>query len=231
MTDHHEDGPADETDATDERARAGRSSDRLANMANLLAIVVGLAAIGLAVWQGFENRRFYRLSVLPHLEPNEASWSSAEPISSDYFLLPEDADSVYAVGYSVENTGLGPAVLRNLLVYRDGEAVFDAAESGGRYVFSEMKADLDRLPFPTLKLNMGYSAGELLAEDEVHHVITVAVPVRAVGDTAVDRPVASLITDVLESYSVVFCYCSVYGSDCAMTYVGSAPPADRACRF
>lgn len=231
MTDQHEDGPGDATDGTDERPRARRPSDRLANLANLLAIIVGVAAIGLAVWQGFENRRFYRLSVLPHLEPSEASWSSADPITSDYFLLPEEADSLYAVGYSVENTGLGPAVLRNLIVYRDGEAVFDAAESGGRYVFSEVKDDLDRLPFPALKLNLGYSAGELLAQDKIHHLITVAVPVQAVDGTALDRPVVSLVTEVLESYSFVFCYCSVYEGDCATTYVGSAPPADRACRF
>lgn len=236
MTDHDEAGPTDEADGQDERDdrrhfRGGPS--RLELLANLLAIIVGLAAIGLAVWQGFENRQFYRLSVLPRLEPVEASWNSARPITSEYFLLPEGSDSLYAVGYSVENTGLGPAVLRNFLVYREGRTVFDAAESGERYAFAEVKEDLNELPFESLKLNLGYSAGQLLAEDEVHHLMTVGVRIRAGGkvdEATVDRSIPGvIIEDVLGTYSFVFCYCSVYETDCDMTYLGSEPPA-RACR-
>jgi len=227
MTDHPEDGAPEEAE---EQRRPRGSSVRLQNLANLLAIAVGVAAIGLAVWQGYENRRFYRLSVLPHLEQHEADWGTPQPILSEYFLFPDGTDSVYAVGYSVANTGLGPAALRDFLVYRDGEVVFAAAASGERYTFSDVKADLNRLPFPTLKLNFGYAAGQLLAEDEIHHLISVGVPMEAVDEAALDRPVTEIVKDVLETYSFVFCYCSVYQSDCGTTYVGAEPPVERACR-
>lgn len=208
------------------------SRSRLEYLANILTVLVALAAIGLSIWQGYENRRFYRLSVLPHLEPSEASWSSPAPIDNEYFLLPGRTDSLYAVSYSLTNSGLGPAVLKDLRVYREGELVFDAGDSGGKYALSDVKADLDRLPFPTLDLNQGYAAGEMLEAGEVHHLITVGVPFAAVDADALESSPPTIIMDrVLERYSFVFCYCSVYGTDCDATYLGSAPPAEHACRF
>lgn len=84
----------------------------------------------------------------------------------------------------------------------------------------------------TLNLNDGYATGAMLEAREIHHLITVAVPFSSVDTDALDRSPPAIITDdVLESYSFVFCYCSVYETDCDMTYLGSAPPVERACRF
>ena len=199
-------------------------------MANLLTALVALAAILLSVWEGIENRRHNRLSVFPHLEPVEATYGSATPIDNEYFLLPSDMDSLYAVGYALENSGLGPAVLNNVLIFEDEEKVFDSAQLDSTYDFQEVKRDLARLPFAVTFLHNGYSAGDMLRAGEVHHYMTVAIPFAAVNrDTLNQSPPDIVQTNVLEKRSFVFCYCSVYQEDCGMTYLGAAPPAQNMC--
>lgn len=90
------------------------ASDRAQTLANVLTIIVALAAIGLSIWESFENRRHNRLSVLPQLEPIQYS-------------LNVPGDTMY-VRYGARNTGLGPAVLQNFVVFRNGEKAFDSAE-------------------------------------------------------------------------------------------------------
>lgn len=63
---------------------SGTVTVRLRNIANLLTAVVAVAAILLSVWEGIENRRHSRLSVLPHLKPIEATYGSATPIDNKY---------------------------------------------------------------------------------------------------------------------------------------------------
>lgn len=209
-----------------DRPRWG-STNALENLANLLTLAVAVAAIGLSIWQGYQNRQFYRLSVLPQLQPIEATIVSTAELENEYFLLPGQADSLYAVGYSVENSGLGPAVLQNLLVYRGETKVFDAVQSGQTYFPTETKADLQALPFPISVLNYSYSAGALLEAGEVHHLVTAAIPFAAIDPDSIDP--RTVVTEVLDQRSYVFCYCSVYGTDCGMTSLGADPPEENVC--
>lgn len=105
------------------------ASDRVQALANVLTVIVALTAIGLSIWQGYENRTHNRLSVVPNLESNEYGINRAfvDPLSGEYYPLLQNEDSLYAVSYSLKNTGLGPAVIQNLLAFRDNEKVFDAS--------------------------------------------------------------------------------------------------------
>lgn len=206
------------------------ASDRAQTLANVLTIIVALAAIGLSVWEGMENRRHNRLSVLPHLEPIEADMASDTPIESEHFLLPAAMDSLYAVGYSLRNSGLGPAVLEDIVVFTGEEDGLASVPSDSMSYLQAVGQDVDRLPFDAGVLRRPYAEGAMLPAGEVHHFATVIVPYSAVDSDTLD-PIVTIRNEVMERHSVVFCYCSVYGEDCDMTYLGAEPPVADVCGF
>lgn len=205
---------------------------RLETLVNVLTAAVALSAILLSVWEGLENRHHNRLSVLPHLEPIEANYSSVTPIELDYFDLLSGMDSLYAVSYVLKNSGLGPAVLQNVLVFQQGQKIYDAGQSDSTNYLQEVRRDLRRLPFATHFLQRPYAAGDMLQAGEVHDFLAVGIPFAAARRDSLSRSPSSIVQyDVLKTYSFVFCYCSVYGTDCDVVSLGAEPPVENACGF
>ena len=218
-------------------ARAG--APRLEFLAQVLTIAVALAAILLSVWEGLENRRHNRLSVLPHLEAFEADYASTAPIEIEYFRLLSGMDSIYALSYGLENSGLGPAVVQNVLVFKDGRAIFDASRSDGTNPLAEVRDEVRALPFAVSFLQHPYEEGDMLQAGAVHDFVSVGIPFTAPNRDLLERaarrdslgrqPLAIVRDGVLETYSFVFCYCSVYGTDCGSVHLGAEPPIGNAC--
>lgn len=192
------------------------SSSWLQNLANAITVLVAFAAIALSLWEGYENRRYNRLSVLPQLERVESTTRTGV------------TDSTFTMLYALENSGLGPAVLKNVLAYKDGDQIFDASETGTYFDFHDLLQELDRLPFNVSWYTYGYQAGELLPMGKEHPFISLEVPVI---DTPGTSPPEMVRRDVFDRFSFVFCYCSVYDEHCNMTYLGTPPPAEKVCRF
>ena len=222
------------------------SPQRLQNIANILTAAVALAAIALSIWQGYEMRVHNRLSVMPHLEQAE-------------LYLHED--SVYTVRFSVESTGLGPAVLQNFLVYRDSTKVYDAREAGNFFSFGKVRNELEQLPFQTNNFTDVFRPGQMLQSGEEHRLINVDIPESSVNQDSLERyargTVSRVLADlgrtvsqdsleqmaaratprtivrheVLERRGFVFCYCSVYEENCGQTHLGAAPPEADVCDF
>ena len=71
---------------------------------DILAIIVSFAALYLAITQGAETRESNRVAVRPHLD---VSYIGAKGISDP-------------LGFKVDNGGLGPAVIDEMIVYVDG---------------------------------------------------------------------------------------------------------------
>lgn len=69
--------------------------------------LIALAAVGIAVWQGFETRRYNRKSVKPYLEVN-------------YDLVPTEPVKII-----IKNQGIGPAFITKITCDVDG-TTFDA---------------------------------------------------------------------------------------------------------
>lgn len=212
---------------------SGPITVRLETLANVLTAAVALAAILLSVWEGLENRRHNRLSVLPHLEPIEADYASAAPIEHEYFNLLSSMDSLYAVSYALRNSGLGPAVLQNVLVFHDGQKIYDAGQSDkDKNYLQEVRREVRTLPFAASFLQHPYRKGTMLKAGEVHDFLAVGIPFAAVNRDSLDRGPSDIVKyDVLETYSFVFCYCSVYGTDCDVVHLGAEPPVENACGF
>ncbi len=211
---------------------SGPITVRLETLANVLTAAVALSAILLSVWEGLENRRHNRLSVLPHLEPIEATYNSTTPIELEYFNLLSGMDSLYAVSYVLKNSGLGPAVLQNVVVFQKDQKIYDAGQSDRGNYLQEVRRDLRKLPFATSFLQRPYTAGDMLQAGEVHDFLAVGIPFTAVDrDSLGPSPSSIVMYDVLQTYSFVFCYCSVYGTDCDVVSLGAEPPVENVCRF
>ena len=204
----------------------------LKTLANVLTAAVALSAILLSVWEGLENRHHNRLSVLPHLEPIEANYTSATPIELEYFNLLSGMDSLYALSYVLKNSGLGPAVLQNVLVFQKDQKIYDAGQPDRANYLQEVRRDLRKLPFATSFLQRPYAAGDMLQAGEVHDFLAVGISFTAANRDSLGRSPSSIVKyDVLETYSFVFCYCSVYGTDCDVVSLGAEPPVENACGF
>lgn len=194
--------------------KEGRS--RLQTMANLLTIMVAIAAIGLSVWEGRENRLHNRLSVLPRLE-------RVQSVVRDGL-----EDDTYTMTYGLENSGLGPAVLQKVLVYIDGETVFESTRSEEYFDFADMLSDLNALPFQVGTFTHGRAAGEMLQAGKEHLLFRFDV---AKEDDDGETWTPGIVRDqVIDRYSFVFCYCSVYGENCGETFLGAKPPSNS-CSF
>lgn len=66
------------------------------------AVLIALSAAGVSIWQGYLNRRHFRLSVKPHLTIHWKNFSD-EPVS-----------------FTLSNDGLGPAVIKRFILEVEG---------------------------------------------------------------------------------------------------------------
>lgn len=190
---------------------------RIQIIANALTILVAVAAIGLSVWEGRENRLHNRLSVMPHLERIEST------------VREGFEDSTFTITYSLYNSGLGPAVLDDIVVYNSDTLLFRSQPGEKYYDFSGFMDDVDRIGMGDFVFTHSRRAGELLRAGEEHLFFRVSVPV-----TMKDSELSGsryLRQEVLSKYSFVFCYCSVYGENCNRVHLGNDPPEGSSCRF
>ncbi|MEW8293610.1 MAG: hypothetical protein AB2651_22050 [Candidatus Thiodiazotropha sp.] len=68
----------------------------------ICAAIIALSATGVSIWQGYLNRRHFRLSVKPHLTVHWKNFSD-EPVS-----------------FTLTNNGLGPAVIKSFILEVEG---------------------------------------------------------------------------------------------------------------
>lgn len=181
---------------------------RLAAWQPLLTLVIALTAIGLAVWEGLENRRHNRLSVQPRIGGDIQPGSDGQ---REFLRL------------GIENNGLGPAVLTAYRVYIDGELQDTAGDFGtGRW--QAVAAALDLEGDSATQMNArGFSAGYYLPAGEAATVFEVIRPMRAPGDSA------PALFDLLDRLAIQFCYCSIYGSDCGEITLTTSDAAPQPC--
>ena len=210
-----EDVPKEKAEVDDHPDKSKKKDSNLQRIANVLTLVVALAAIGLSIWEGRENRLHNRLSVLPYLQ--------------QYVITIRDglSDPDYRITYALKNTGLGPAVLKELYMYVDDELTFEGREEGQYIGFREVRAALQSSPYPITGLyTHGRFVGEMLEAGEEHIMFYFDVPA---ADSSGRYLPGIMKSEIVGRYSFVFCYCSVYGDNCKSQYLGSPPPESNVC--
>lgn len=224
--------PSEESDS-DENGTSYRYYLQLAT--SLVTLVVAVSAIGLSVWEGLEMRRHNRLSVLPHLDISIKQLRMDEgeqvTIGGTQETLTEPS---YVFRAGIENTGLGPAVFKQALLFRAGaDSTLYATKKDGDYV-NLYRADslvaelLDT--FPEAGSFVGeIGQGTMMKAGASQPFLEMTIPETSVPDTADVFPPRRVL-ELLHGYSFVVCYCSVYGENCDEAHIGASPPAE-ACSY
>ena len=181
-------------DPPDDRP-AGRGA--LYRLQPLLTLVIAVAAIGLAAWEGAENRRHNRLSVLPRLGAEIESGRN---------------DAGTWARMAVESTGLGPAVITAFRIYLDGEVQDAETADGSRWdsVLALVGGDATEVNAHAFGAGYYFPPGRRYVLFEARRAPGAGESLPSLGD----------LTGRL---ALQVCYCSVYGSDCDEALLTASP--------
>lgn len=188
----------------------------------IVTLVVAVTAIGLSVWEGYETRRYNRLTVQPYVKSNSVLTYTRTPdgLTGD-------------VTYQLESNGLGPAVYTKILTYaqsdnswrllnetqQDGESVVPNMD--GTFLGRVLNGPTQSTTYTSAPLFQGFF------HPEGQSVPFFALSLKA-GETLAGLSLQQ-ISDSLRRSSVVICYCSVYGEDCGRVSVFGAGPETVPC--
>jgi hypothetical protein len=153
---------------------------------SLLVLLIAVVAIVLAAWEGLENRRHNRLSVQPRLG---GEYSSGRQGDSQYVRI------------AIENTGLGPAVIKSFHMYLDGKQVTRGDEED-RNRWNQIIA---AVATDGMQVNAhAFGAGYFFPAGRDYLLFEARGPKPATGN----------ISDIADRLGIDVCYCSIYGSHC-----------------
>ena len=170
----------------------------------MVTLIIAVAAIGLAIWEGAENRRHNRLSVQPRLA---GAVDASQESAAEYVRM------------TIENTGLGPAVVKTFRIYWDGVPRDTARTPSETQWQTVIEAVADKRTQVTARsLGKGYyfPAGR-------QHIVFEAR--RATPSTVGE----SALAHILDRLAVQICYCSIYNTDCDEVVLATTRPTTLPC--
>lgn len=155
-------------------------------VAAVSSAVIALCALFLAIWQGYQARKYNRISVTPHL----TTWTHSDEKKNLYVI-------------EVINNGIGPAVIQNFRMYVDGQLI--QGED------SELVKKALKILFPNTNYNSHqsyFAKGYVMAEKEKRPLVAVAfhgenVPSPETVDHAMKR--SRLVLEYQSMYGQSFC--------------------------
>lgn len=163
--------------------------------------IVALAAVGLAVWEGLENRRHNRLSVVPNVDAVR-----------DFDMREQ------TFRFGLLSSGLGPAVVHDLSIYLDGNMVYDK-DSDSQNAWAEIYEIFRGKGLDVW--DSYYIAGQYLVPGERYDLLR--------GDRRPGVEKIEEFRETANRINVVICYCSVYGDQCATEQLGVEPVDGGRC--
>ena len=170
----------------------GVTGARWQRLQSLLVIIIALVAIVLAAWEGLENRRHNRLSVQPRLG---GEYSSGRQGDTQYVRI------------GVENTGLGPAVIKSFRLFLDGKQV----EADERAIWDGV---IQAVAPSGMQVNAhAIGTGYFLPAGREFLLFEARGPM----------PRTASIMDTAKRLGIDICYCSIYNSDCDRVTLATGP--------
>lgn len=152
---------------------------------------VALAAIGLALWEGWENRLHNRLSVVPKLD----AVRNFDMVTQRFEL-------------KFVSSGLGPAVIENSWLYVDGKLIHDSY-SDGEFPW---RGAYEVFPSGFSTSDDYFGTGHYMTPGNSYDFL--------VWEKRPDTPRLDVFRESANRVDVVICYCSVYGDSCQIEHAG-----------
>ena len=165
---------------------------------SLAAVTTALAAVGVAVWQGVENRRHNRRSVQPYLTHYQI-FSATRPCA----------------GVELSNNGVGPAIITRFEVLVDGAVMEDDGSKGWCKALELLGLETDWTVFHWLDPGDAVRVGESLW-------------LLAIPENDLDRDREQLLRAAIARLVVRIEYRSVYHETATLLAADHALNADRA---
>lgn len=152
------------------------------------AFLVSLTALFLSIWQGYETRKNYRLSVTPHISI-AGNWTFDDSFK----------------GITIENKGIGPAIITKIELSFDNKVFYN---SFSPKEFSRFLQDLHLIVMDTDFSGMCYHNfihGEMLSPGE-------KIPYFWLGpDDKEDMNKIKTLESVFSNINITIQYQSIYG--------------------
>ncbi len=218
--------PPDENEPSTSTDRGAQTSEsfykQLQVVTTFVTLVVAVTAIGLSVWEGYETRKYNRLTVQPYLKSNSVTAYS------------RTADGITGeLTHELESNGLGPAVYTKILMYQrtdDSWHLLRETTSDGESIFPNTDGSFLARLLSQQDESASYVAAPLM--QGFFHPQGQTVPFFSLSLDA-DETLAGFsleeIRDSLYSSSVVVCYCSVYNENCGETTIFGYGPDTVPC--
>jgi len=109
----------------------------------IATVIIAVAALWVAVWQGCETRRHNRLSVKPHLT----------------FLYKKAKGSDF-IGLFLFNKGVGPAIVDSFEIYVDNESIAEEGYGGWKTAIARVGLNEDWIYYYAIRPNNAIEQGE-----------------------------------------------------------------------
>ncbi|NLX24889.1 MAG: hypothetical protein GXY61_02860 [Lentisphaerae bacterium] len=155
---------------------------------SISSVVIALAALFIAYWQGHFTRQHNRLSVTPRLQTHTDQ---------------DDSGNSGHIELILSNAGVGPGIIKTFELKKNGELV---GELSKELVYTELKG----LPLKTKNVRTSWiQPGYMMGEKEKFSLVRIefepsvpTIPASALLDG---------IREIFDSYEIVSDYESIYG--------------------
>src|SRR5262249_22034286 len=162
-----------------------------------LTTLLAVVAIGLAAWEGIENRQHDHLSIAPRLDGSVGL-------------------SRESVSLGLSSNGLGPAVIKQFRIYLDGKVIHDAAvDSTAVSPWQNMMPLLNAENYNATA--NAYGIGSLLRAGQDYEMFRV-------GARDTSKLKEGELLKLIDRIGIEVRYCSMYNDQCENTYVGLHTP-------
>jgi len=164
---------------------------------SILIAMIAVLISTLSAYISFKESKILMQQQKIALSQQETSaWPYLQNIPANNFK----GDTIAIFIYSVENKGIGPAII-NEVIYK-----FDNKEISNSSLGRELVEKYDSL----LKIRQIQNAAlnqVVLAPGEIHNVVTIKISKNKKSDLNLQ----SIVNEIGELYVLEYCYCSVYG--------------------
>lgn len=162
----------------------------LETVASIVAIFVALCALGVSVWQGFETRKNYRLSVTPSIR-----------IIGNFLIYKEE------FGIIVENKGIGPAIIHDIEINFSNKKYNFLSDPHD--FMADLKAKCTKMPRSFIGFHT-FDYAEYLSAGDAVSIFYIYKP---------DEEQAEFFRKIITSLSIKIVYKSVYGNFFETNYI------------